>query len=353
MDIGIIGGGINGLCCAWQLAQRGHKVCLYERKTFMRATSSASSKLLHGGLRYLENYEFRLVREALRERDGWLKRVPHLTKPLRLVMPVYKNSRRPKWMIAAGLFLYDHLAGHSILPKAKKLSVNDLKHRDPMLKIDGLLGGYEFSDGQMDDYCLGLWVATQAQNAGAVLIENTEITVVTKDGQITTKVGERHEHERLINAAGPWAVSLLQQSNLESPFQLDLVRGSHLILEHPSRQAYLFEVPSERRIFFVLPWQGKTLLGTTEIRQTINDPIECSQKERVDLLKSYGCYFPSYPPNVVGSFSGIRPLIYSSTDSSKATREYAIHRTGNLFSVFGGKWTTALSLANKVAEAIR
>lgn len=130
MDIGIIGGGINGLCCAWQLARQGHRVQLYERDQLMSATSRSSSKLLHGGLRYLENREFRLVREALRERDAWIKRAPHLAKPLRLVMPIYQHSRRPGWMVGMGLFVYDHLGGKSILPKATRLTAQELIHRD-------------------------------------------------------------------------------------------------------------------------------------------------------------------------------------------------------------------------------
>lgn len=156
MNIGIVGGGINGLCCAWQLAEQGHRVDLYERDTIMNATSRASSKMLHGGLRYLENGEFRLVREALRERDDWIRRTPQLAKPLRLVMPIYHESRRPTWMIALGLFLYDSLAGESLLPKAKRLSSRELARRDPELITEGLQCGFEFSDGQMDDHALGL-----------------------------------------------------------------------------------------------------------------------------------------------------------------------------------------------------
>ena len=137
-----MGGGINGLCCAWQLAKQNHQVRLYERDQLMYATSRSSSKLLHGGLRYLENREFRLVREALRERDAWIKRVPHLAKPLRLVIPIYQNSRRPSWMVGLGLFLYDHLAGKSDLPRATRLSALEMTRRDPSLNPIGLQGGF-------------------------------------------------------------------------------------------------------------------------------------------------------------------------------------------------------------------
>ncbi|MBR7784212.1 glycerol-3-phosphate dehydrogenase/oxidase [Undibacterium luofuense] len=352
MDIGIIGGGINGLCCAWQLAKQGHQVQLYERDALMSATSCASSKLLHGGLRYLENREFRLVREALRERDAWIKRAPHLAQPLRLVMPIYQKSRRPGWMIALGLFLYDHLAGKSQLPKAKRLTAQEVIRRDPLLKSEGLQGGYEFSDGQMDDHALGLWVAEQARQAGVSITEHTEIVELTQDGKVTTANGAVHVHDRLINVAGPWAQRLLQASALDSPYQLDLVRGSHLILQAPCKQAYLLEAPNDRRIFFVLPWQGNTLVGTTEVRQTLNKPIACSPEERSYLLNAWSHYFPDALPNVIDTFAGLRPLLRSAEDPSKATREYALHRTGKLVTVLGGKWTTSMALADKVSHAI-
>jgi len=352
VNIGIVGGGINGLCCAWQLAKQGHQVQLYERGTLMNATSCASSKLLHGGLRYLENREFRLVREALRERDSWIKRVPHLAKPLRLVMPIYRQSRRPAWMIALGLFLYDHLAGKSLLPGARRLSAQELIRRDQNLKTEGLQGGYEFSDGQMDDHALGLWVAVQAEQAGVSIAENTEIAILTTDGHVTTTSGRTHHHDRLINVGGPWAQRLLQQSELESPYELDLVRGSHLIIEHPCTQAYLLETPNDRRVFFILPWKGNTLVGTTEVRQALNEPIECSPEEKRYLLNAWSHYFPDTRPSVISTFAGLRPLLRSAQDPSKVTREYAIHRTDNLITVLGGKWTTALALADKVTTAI-
>ena len=190
MNIGLVGGGINGLCCAWRLAEQGHQVKVYERDQIMGATSRASSKLLHGGLRYLENGEFRLVREALRERDAWLQRAPQFAKPIRLVMPIYRNARRPKWMIAVGLFLYDNIAGRSRLPNSKQLSAKEISQRDNALNTNGLLGGFEFSDGQMDDQALGIWVSEQAQKQGVKLAINSEVKAVDAEGNITTTVGE-------------------------------------------------------------------------------------------------------------------------------------------------------------------
>lgn len=352
MDIGIVGGGINGICCAWHLACQGHEVTLYERDKLMGATSRASSKLLHGGLRYLENAEFRLVREALIEREAWLRRNRELAKPLRIVLPIYKRSRRSKWKFALGFFLYDLLARSSTLPKVCWKSAHEILGEDPELAAAELLGGFVFWEGQMDDYGLGHWVAEQAKYAGVAIMEGTEIQSVRCDGTVVLGAGTKCKHDRIINVAGPWALQLLQRSGIECPYELDLVRGSHLILQGACRQAYLCEAPEDSRLIFVLPWNGKTLLGTTEVRQTLEEPVACTSAERDYLLNAYAHYFPTKPAQVVETFAGLRPVIRSASDPSKATREYAIHRTDNLLTVVGGKWTTAMALAARVAKTI-
>lgn len=354
MRIGIVGGGINGLCSAWALAQQGHAVELFEQGSLMQATSRSSSKLLHGGLRYLENYEFRLVREALRERDAWLQRAPQLAHPLRLVLPIYKDSRRSRALVALGLFLYDHIAGRSILPRAQWLSAAQLQERDPDLNPSGLLGGYAFFDGQMDDHGLGLWVAEQARKAGVAIHEHSAAARISPEGLLTLANGATQQFDRIANIAGPWALQLLAQSGLQAEHRLDLVRGSHLVLAAPCPQAYLCEVPGERRIFFILPWQGQTLLGTTEVRQTLHEPIACSQAEADYLLAAYQHYRKSSAPlpAIDNRFAGVRPLIYSAADPNRATREYALERQGRILTVIGGKWTTSMALASKVAAQL-
>jgi glycerol-3-phosphate dehydrogenase len=326
-------------------------VTLFERDRLMQATSRTSSKLLHGGLRYLENGEFRLVREALRERDAWLKRAPELARPLRLLMPVYRASRRPRIVVATGLFLYDRLAGKSMLPGARWRSAAEILANDPGLNPDMLVGGYEFSDGQMDDYALGLWVADQAAAAGVRIVESAPVSSVDAGGTVVTAGGERSSFDRVLNVAGPWAARLLEESGIPSPYQLDLVRGSHIVLAERCTQAYLLEVPGERRIFFVLPWKQGTLVGTTEVRQRIDEPIACTDEEQAYLLAAHRHYWPGATATVTARFAGVRPLLRSAADPNRATREYAIHRTGNLISVFGGKWTTAMALAHKVEVA--
>jgi glycerol-3-phosphate dehydrogenase len=355
MKIGIVGGGINGLSCAWKLSQAGHSVDLYERDKLMTKTSQSSSKLLHGGLRYLEHGEFRLVREALRERDAWLQRVPSLTKPLRLVMPIYNGSRRARWKIGAGLFLYDHIAGRSLLPKSRWLSAKTLLERDPGLMSNGLKGGFEFSDGQMDDYQLGLWVAEQVRAAGGKLHEDTAVASVSTTGSITLQNGECTNYDRVINVCGPWAAQLLESSGLHSPYRLDTVRGSHLVIDQPCIQAYLLEAPQEERIIFALPWKGKTLLGTTEVRQALNEPVRCSDQEQDYLLNTYNHYrtISVSAESITDQFAGMRPLLSSANEPGRATREYAIQRDNKLINVFGGKWTTTLALAQEVTRRIQ
>lgn len=353
MKICVIGGGINGLCCAWTLAQEGHTVELYERGRLANETSQASSKLLHGGLRYLEQGQFRLVRESLRERDAWLQRVSALAKPLELVLPIYQHAQRSRWVIGAGLFLYDHIAGRSILPNSKWLTAEELLRRDSGLQANGLKGGYSFYDGQMNDYQLALWVAEQAKQAGVQLTEDTAVQAVDTQGAVYFQAGSS-DYDRVINVCGPWAGKLLEQSGITSSYRLDLVKGSHLIIDHDCPQAYLFEVPDEKRIFFVLPWQGKTLVGTTEVRQQLNDPVVCSDKEREYLLSAYNHYRleNTSTASILSSFAGVRPLLYSADDPNRATREYAVERTDNLVTVFGGKWTTALALAKNVSRQL-
>lgn len=317
----------------------------------MSATSRASSKLLHGGLRYLENGQFGLVREALVERNAWLDRAPELAKPIRFLLPVYRQSRRGQWLVAAGLFLYEKFAGKSKLPGVRKFCAAEVLEKNPELRAEGLVGGLEFSDGHMDDLALGLWVADQARARGVQILEGSSVSTLTAQAEITT--GTRSiQHDRVVNVAGPWAVDLLVRSGLRCPYRLELVRGSHLVLDLVLEKAYLLEVPNEQRIFFVQPWKGKTLVGTTEVRQALDEPIQCSLEEERYLLRAFKHYFPKSQLAVLETFAGVRPLVARGAEPSKSSREYVIHREGKLITVLGGKWTTATSLARKITEKI-
>jgi len=356
LHVAVVGGGISGLCIAWVAAQAGAKVTLYERTQLLRATSSSSTKLLHGGLRYLENGEFRLVKEALQERHWWIKQVPELATPLEIHLPIYRSTRRSRLAYKAGLMLYDWLAGSQNIGSHHYLTRPQFELTNLELRHEQLLGGFSFYDGQMDDYRLGCWVAAQARINGVEIIETTDILTVSPTGRIKyCFAGQQQERDfdRVINAAGPWAEQLLKQSGISSKYQLDHVRGSHLLLNRSCEHGYFLEIPFDRRIFFVLPYNGQSLIGTTEQRQLLHEPIECSEEEGDYLINAYNHYFKSSISLAdVSTFSGLRPLIHSSEDPSKATREYAIQIDGRLRTVFGGKWTTSRALAAKVVRSL-
>ncbi len=356
MKIAVIGGGINGLSSAWQLALAGHQVTLFERDELMQATSKSSSKLLHGGLRYLEQGEFRLVHEALQERRWWLKKAPHLTKRLPLLYPIYQKGQRPRWQIKIGLWLYDVLSGKKGIGRHRWLTAEQAKRCSPQLKMDGLTGAYLFFDGQMDDRKLGLWVAEQAVKAGVQIHQHCPVRQITATGGVfAANSAEWQIFDLVVNVAGPWSNQLLEQSELPLQQTLDLVRGSHLLLPAISRYGHMLEVPGERRIVFVLPYQGKTLLGTTEVRQSLAEPIACSDEEQAYLLKLYNHYFDSQlsSVDVESTFAGVRPLLGGSDSASKASREYALNWQQQLLTVSGGEWTTARAFARTVVEQIQ
>lgn len=356
MKIAIIGGGINGLTSAWQLAQAGHQVQLFERDELMKATSAASSKLLHGGLRYLEQGEFRLVHEALQERRWWIKKAPQLTRRLPILYPIYRDGRRARWQLKIGLSVYDFLSGRRGIGRHRWLTAVQTIRCSPDIQAEGLLGAYLFFDGQMQDQQLGLWVAEQAKKLGVQIHEHCPVVEVDTSARLRLgSDGSWLQFDRVINVAGPWSNLLLEQSGLVPPQTIDLVRGSHLLLPPVSRYGHMLEVPGEGRIVFVLPYQGQTLLGTTEVRQTLAEPIRCSEKERNYLLKVYNQYFITKRSiaDIQREFAGVRPLLGGSAEATRASREYAMNWQGRLLTVTGGKWTTARALAKQVIQQVR
>ncbi len=368
LRIAVIGGGINGICTAHQLAKAGASVVLFEQDQLMQATSSNSSKLLHGGLRYLEHMEFKLVHESLRERAWWIKHGPAYCHPLAINIPIYKTSRRPGWMIKLGLTLYDLLAGKKSFGQHISKSRSDFLALNPLLKPEGLKKGFTFFDGQMDDYALGMWMVEQARSQGVEIREHHRVEKLDCNGNIQVsniqendiqennipKNNESYQFDYVVNVAGPWAEQLLNQSGVYSPKHIDAVRGSHIVLPRKIDQAYLLEVPWDKRIFFVLPWKNSTLVGTTEVQQSPQTKPEASEQEIDYLLNAYNHYFqsPASHTDIIQTFSGIRPLIKSRRNPTRASREYFIDSQNKLFTVYGGKWTTARSLAKSVCKRV-
>lgn len=362
--VAVIGGGINGLCIAWELAQRGWAVTLFERGCCLAQTSRASTKLLHGGLRYLEQGHLALVAESLRERQRWLRDAPQHCHWLPLLLPVERQRRRPRWQWQVGLGLYDGLALGRLPGFARWLSPEAVATLQPDLVSDGLLGAWQFWDGQMDEQGLGQWVKEQALAAGVEIHEQTPVERVSPQGRLTTAGGTAC-FDWLVNAAGPWAVELLERSGLATDVRLDLVRGSHLLVPVPAAAVLpgtgLFvEVPDSHRIAFLLPYQGELLVGTTEELQRLEEPITASASERELLLNLVARHLPAWAASARQRgrfFAGLRPIVHATTghgaaaDVSRTSRDAAFRRHERLISVFGGKWTSARALAQRVAHA--
>jgi glycerol-3-phosphate dehydrogenase len=353
MRVAVVGGGINGVMSAWALAQRGHAVTLFEKGTVMGATSSASTKLLHGGLRYLEHGEFRLVREALGERAWWLAAAPALARPLRLLYPIFRGSGRPRWLVGLGLTLYDLLALGKGLGRHRWIPRSEVEREAPALRAEGILGAYEFLDGQMDDLALGRWAADRAREAGVTVREGACVEQIGVDGEVRVD-GSQLRFDCIVNAAGPWAEQVLRASGIASRHRLDVVRGSHLVVDRRCACGLALEVPGQARLVFVLPYRGRTLIGTTEVRQDLDEALACSDDEIRYLLDAVNHYLKEPIPRsaVASSFAGLRPLIRSHPDPSRVTRDYALERIGRVVTVFGGKWTTARALGRRVADEV-
>ena len=355
MKLGVVGAGINGIMCAWALLEDGHDVVVFERDEPVCATSSASTKLLHGGLRYLEHGDFGLVREGLRAREWWLRQAPQHTRQVEIAIPVFAGARRARWKVKAGLFLYESLAGRRRLGRHHWLDARALAVRVPELKTSGLRGAYVFQDGQMDDQALGLWAMARIVDLGATVRAHCPVERIDADGGIVTSAG-RERFDGIVNACGPWSEALLRRSGIPSSCSLDLVRGSHLLYARRHACGFLVESPDDGRACFILPYGEHSLIGTTEVRQSLDDPAVCSPAERAYLSNLYDAYFePGLDVSrVVSTFAGIRPLLASPTsDVSRLSRESEIACQGRVVTVFGGKWTTSRELGLRVAGAVR
>lgn len=358
MRVAVIGGGINGAGIAWELARRDYGVTLFDKGRCGAQTSSKTTKMIHGGIRYLERLHVRLVRESLRERAWLLEHLPELVRPVEILLPVYGDSPRSRLTLRAGLALYDLLAGRENIARHRSWTAHELLDRVPLHR-DGLRGGFSYWDAQVDDFALVRTVVASAAAEGAEIREEAAVTALEHrpDRWVirTADCGES-SHDFLVNAAGPWMNELLGGNHLRSRYTLSLVRGSHLVLRRKLSDAgLLLQSASDRRVFFVLPWKGATLVGTTEVlhRGPLDD-VRASEEEIDYLIQRYNRYvdIPIGRADVVSTFAGVRPLVGRAANPSAIGREYRVVRRGNLINVFGGKMTTFRALAQKVAMRV-
>lgn len=364
LDLFVIGGGINGTGIANDAAGRGLSVGLCEQADLASATSSASSKLIHGGLRYLEHREFRLVREALKEREVLLKKAPHIVWPLRFILP-HQPHLRPAWMIRAGLFLYDHLGKRDSLPGSQRVRFNAGSPLHPHI-----VQGFEYSDCWVDDARLVVLNALQARDHGAEILVRTRcIEVREENGRWVIVLENRITGERLmrhakvlVNASGPWVEHFIRHSTQrQSRYSIRMIQGSHLIvprINHDDR-AYILQ-NKDGRIVFVLPYHHDfSLIGTTDQRYK-GDPsgVTISDTETDYILDVVNAHFKRQLSrhDVLSSFSGVRPLCDDeSTAPSAMTRDYTLDLDecgAPMLSVFGGKITTYRKLAEAAMRAL-
>lgn len=356
-NVAVIGGGINGAGIAWELARRGYEVTLFEKGRCGEQTSSRTTKMIHGGLRYLEHLHFGLVRESLRDRAWLIEHAPQLVHPMEILLPIYEDSPRRKTTIRTGLVLYDLLAGRQNIARHRSWSAAEMLETAPLVPA-GLRGGFSYWDAQVDDYRLVRTVVSSAIRDGATVRENTEVTSIRRDGDswLVRTVSDENRFALVVNAAGPWMTQFLAQNSIRASYVLSLVRGSHIILRRPvSEKGLLLQSIGDRRVFFALPWKGGTLVGTTEVvhREPL-DAVRPSDEEIEYLVARFNRYFanPITRSDVAGSFAGVRPLVGRATNPGAIGRDYRVVRKGNLVNVFGGKMTTFLSLSRKVAMRV-
>ena len=359
LDLLVIGGGINGAGIARDAAGRGCKVMLVEKDDLASHTSSASTKLVHGGLRYLEHYEFRLVAESLREREVLLANAPHIIWPLRFVLP-HESSMRPKWMLRLGLALYDRLGGRKRLPGSKKVDLRIAPHRS--ILRNRLLSGFEYSDCWVEDARLVVLTAMDAQARGARIATRTECIGLVRHADhwlatLRDEAGERVVRAAaVVNAAGPFVDRVAKIAlGQGTPAHLRLVKGSHIVVPraYPGEHAYIFQ-QEDGRIVFAIPYERDfTLIGTTDLLYDGDlDSVEITQEERDYLRKAATKYLRSgvTEEDIVHTYAGVRPLYEDKAKSnSTVTRDYVfeVEASGGapILSVYGGKITTFRKLA--------
>lgn len=366
-DLLVIGGGVNGAGIARDAQGRGLSTCLVERGDLAGATSSNSSKLIHGGLRYLEQYEFRLVREALAEREVLLRIAPHIVWPMRFVLP-HRPEMRPRWVIRAGLFLYDHLARRVSLPGTESIATATHRYGAPLSAE--ITAAFAYSDCWVEDSRLVILNARDAAARGAEVLVRTAFAGAERSGEgwtcrlVAEDGSERRVTARaLVNAAGPWVLEAQDAAHAPPQGRVRLIRGSHIVLPalYEGDQAYILQ-NDDRRVVFVIPYEGRfSLVGTTDVPHHGDArSARCTEEEAAYLCAAVGRQFrrAPKPEEIVWSYSGVRPLHDDGADNPSAvTRDYVLKMDNGagrapVLTVYGGKITTYRRLAEEAVERI-
>ena len=367
-DVIILGGGVNGCAIARKLSREGKRVCLLERYTIGCGTSSNSSKLIHGGLRYLETGSFGLVKESLKDRKRLSELYPQLVQMVPFYLPVYDDSLRPWWMIRTGLGLYD-LFSRQPEYHCRHVRNQDFARKFPGIKTEGLRRVYVYYDGKTNDLEITRRIAQDAVDSGGAVRENCPVVSIdagSKSFAVLYRDGSgehRVEAPLLINATGPWIDEVNAKYRLPHNYRINKVSGIHIVINRALVPDCMFLQTNNRRIFFMIPWsEGTTIIGTTERMENCSCDEVKLQEEDINYLLNCANHYLKEPishEDICGTFLGIRPLVidkHDETDATNMSRDYKIDviRKGEskLVHVYGGKLTTCLSMAEKVAAVV-
>ncbi len=373
-DVLVIGGGISGAAVSRDAARRGFKTALVEASDFASGTSSRSSRLVHGGLRYLEHFEFDLVFEASQERRTLLRIAPHLVRPLEFLFPIFEDGRVGKIKLDAGMWLYDALSLFRNIERHQMLDVATMLEREPKLREDGLLGGARYFDAQVDDARLVITTVIAAIEAGAVALNRTEVraidssdwpghhvTVRDREGEVDIEV----DALAIVNATGAWVEETLRRAGEDPQVHIAPSRGTHI---HVARErvghegAFIFEAPQDGRIMFILPWrEDLTMIGTTdEFHEGTPEDVAATPEDIAYLLEATNRLIPSArlgPEDVLSAWAGLRPLLAPAegrADAGAVSREVDVQEgPAGVFSLSGGKLTSHRHMAEETVDRVQ
>ena len=367
-DMIVIGGGINGAAVAREASLRNLNVLLLEKNDWAFGASSKTSKLAHGGLRYLEQLEFSLVKESVRERNWLVNHAKPFVKPLPFIFPIYQESQRPAWQVQIGLLIYDFFTVFKSLGRHQSLKKDKILEMVPRLKKEGLKSGFLYYDAQMKDQRIVIEHVLSAKEAGADVYNYSPVTdLIKENGRIYgvkyRKGGAGKTIEArarcVVNTTGAWSNEIFAKDEIKPRYQVNPSKGVHIVLPNIGlKHALILETPQDKRIFFILPWMHKTLVGTTDTFFDGNpDCLKAEEQDVEYLLTAYNHYFKDeqlQACDIISTFVGLRPLVKSQhSEASKASRDYVINESSSgLMTLIGGKYTTHAVMATELVDKV-